>query len=136
MWEIYWETTYTVSAPPHFCGEQHSAPNFELGDKKKVNAWGDLKSSFHWYLSLGGREGVYCVFCQKECKIKYGFEDPIPNADIGLFQLPNNQLMFSFVTIWFWATRIEGCSEVSMLLLNMCNMLELPGLVVCLRWTC
>ena len=52
---------------------------------------------------LGGLKawGAYCVSCQKRLKIKYGFDDSISYADLGLFQLPSNQLMFSFVTLWF-----------------------------------
>ena len=58
-----------------------------------LSAWGDLKS--HRYLPVG-------VSYQKRlCKMKYGFERSISNVDLGLFQ-PKNQLMFSFVTFWFW----------------------------------
>ena len=57
----------------------------------------DLKSSFHKYLP---RE-LTVFLVKKDCKIKYGFEDSISNIDLGLTQPPNNQLMFSFVTLWF-----------------------------------
>ena len=57
----------------------------------KMSAWLDLKMSCHGCLS-----GELTMFLE----IKYGFEGPISNFDLGLFQ-PNNQLMFSFVKFWF-----------------------------------
>ena len=35
------------------------------GDQKKMSAWGDLKSSCHWYLPWR-RGGAYYVSCQKK----------------------------------------------------------------------
>ena len=60
-----------------------------------MNAWGYLKSS-STDISPGD---LLCFMSKKDCEIKYGFEDPISNAGLGLFQLPNNQLMFSFVIL-------------------------------------
>ena len=124
MCEIYWQTANkSPSAPPTFCGEQHSVRNFEKGD---------LKGSFHRYLP----EGLLCLLCffsKKDWKTKYGFDDSISYADFGLLQLPNNQLMFNFVK----SPQLQAVlKSEEMLLLNMCNMLELSELVVCLRWTC
>ena len=101
--EIYWETANTSpSAPPTFCGEQHSVPNFEKmgeggGKSEKNECLGRLKEFLPQIFAC--RLTVFLV--KKDWKMKYGFDDSISYADLGLFQLPNNQLMFSFVTLWF-----------------------------------
>ena len=66
------------------------------GFRKKKCVWGGLKQFLPWIFA----QGAYCFLSKKDLKIKYGFEDSISNADLGLFQ-SNNQLMFSFVTFWF-----------------------------------
>ena len=80
---------------PLSIGNNVQTQNLKSGYKKKMNARGYLKSSFHRYFP----RGLTVFYVKKGCEIKYGFEDPISNAGLGLFQLPNNQLMFSFVIL-------------------------------------
>ena len=64
------------------------------GDQKKMSAWRDLKSSFHRYLP----GGAYCVSCQERLQNKMLFW----GLNFKCWSWPpNNQLMFSFVTLWF-----------------------------------
>ena len=50
------------------------------GSEKKMNCWGDFKSSFHRYLS----GEAYYVSCQKRLsKIKYDFEGSVSDVDLG-----------------------------------------------------
>ena len=62
---------------------------------EKNECLGVLKEFLHRYFP----RGLTVFYVKKDCEIKYGFEDPISNAGLGLFQLPNNQLMFSFVIL-------------------------------------
>ena len=89
MCEIYWETANT--SPSHFLWGTPFSPKFwkEVGARKN-ECLGGLKAG-----------GLTVFLVKKDWKIKYGFDDSISYADLGLFQLPNNQLMFSFVTLWF-----------------------------------
>ena len=66
--------------------------------RKKMSVWGNVKSSFHRHLP--GGEGLTEFLVKKDCKIKYGFENPISDFDLGLSQLPNNQLVFSSLKCW------------------------------------
>ena len=81
---------------------------------------------------------------------KYGLEDSISNIDPGLF-FPGNQLIFSFFDILVLLLNHSnnitrnydaflGCSEtsISAIVKHMCNileLLELPGLFICLGGT-
>ena len=98
MCEIYWETANTVSTSPYFCAKQRSVPNFEKGDHKKNECLGERKEFLPQTFAWGEELTEFLV--KKDCKIKYGFENPISNFDLGLFQLPNNQLMFSSLKCW------------------------------------
>ena len=91
MCEICWETANT--SPSHFLWETTFSPKFWKGGRGVSEK--ELKSSFHRYLP----KGLTVFLVKKGSKIKYGFDDSILYADLGLFQLPNNQLMFSFVTV-------------------------------------
>ena len=95
MCEIYWETAKTSpTAPPTFCGEQRSVPNFKKeGVSEKNECLGGLKEFLPQIFALG----LTVFLVKKDWKIKYGFDDSISYADLGLFQLSNNQ----FVIIWF-----------------------------------
>ena len=94
----YIEQKPTQNQPPPILRGHAQSQTLKRGYQKKMRAWGDLNSSFQRYLP----RGAYCVSCQKRLyKIKYGFENSISNIYLGLFQPPNNQLMFSFVTFWF-----------------------------------
>ena len=84
--------------------QYHSLPlsvgNNVLGELKEflpqIFTWGGVRE--------GGREdGLLCFWSKnkKDCKIKYSSEDTISNTALGLLQLPNNQLMFSFVILSF-----------------------------------
>ena len=58
------------------------------GEDQKKNEYlggeeGDKKSSFQIFAW-----GYYSVSGQKNCKIKYGFEDSVSNVDFGMSQLP------------------------------------------------
>ena len=63
--EIYWETAYPASAPPPLCGEQHSAPNFELGGvgggAEKNNCLGGFKEFFPQINALEGELTMFLV---------------------------------------------------------------------------
>ena len=67
--EIYWETAYAASAPPPLCGEQRSAPNFELGEGglrgggggRKNNCVGGFKEFFPQIIALEGELTMFLV---------------------------------------------------------------------------
>ena len=92
MCEIYWETANIKPlSSSHFLWGTTFSPKFwKNGVSEKNEYLGGLKA---W--------GITVFLVKKDWRIKYGFDDSISYADLGLFQLPNNQLMFSFVTLWF-----------------------------------
>ena len=91
---------YSQYQSPRFCwGDGFQSQILETGYQKKMSAWVDLKSSCHEYLP-GGRGLTMFLVKKRLLKIKFGFEWSISNVDLGLFW-PNNQLMFSYVTLWF-----------------------------------
>ena len=96
MNEICWETANrSRAAPPTFCGEQRSVPNFDKEGAEKNECLDGLKEFFPQIFAWG----LTVFLMKKDWNIKYGFDDSISYADFGLFHLPKNQLMFSFVTL-------------------------------------
>ena len=71
------------------------------------------------------------ILLKRLCKIKYGLEGSISNVDLSLCQ-PSNQLIFSFVTFWFFWNQdvFVGCSEI-----NVSVMLgeSVPRLTLCIQ---
>ena len=81
MFRLY---THCISSPPFLLGRQLSVPHFEKGKgaRKKINDWGDLKSSCQRYLL----KDLLCFFCQKNF-VKAQFQIFI------LVSFGNNQLI-------------------------------------------
>ena len=71
--------------------------NFENGGSGKNECIGGLKEFLQQIFAWG----LIMFLVKKGSKIKYGFDGSISNVDLSLFQ-PNKQLMFSFVTFWFY----------------------------------
>ena len=63
--------------------------------KKKMSAWVDLE--FLLQIPDICLEGLLCSLCQKDFKIKFGFDGSISNTYLGHFY-PNNQIVLIFAT--------------------------------------
>ena len=88
---MYWPLTLSVE-------NNVQSQILKKGDEKKMSAWRGFKS-FEFLPQIFAWGAFSVVLVKKNCKIKYEFEEQISNVDLDLFQLPSNQLMFSFLTL-------------------------------------
>ena len=78
--EISWG--WQSISPSFLLGGQLSLLNFEKREiRKKMSAWGDLRSSCYGYLP----GGLTMFLVKRLLKMKYGLESSISNVDLGLF---------------------------------------------------